>query len=123
MIRPGILLALIVSLSACGVGERIRPGAYGKPLRSEKLTFDDIYFRAKARHTSEDRRDFAVSVRGADRNVAAALEAGEFAAVKYCIGLFGGSNIDWTAGPDQDPETIALASNGELVMTGRCTIR
>ncbi len=123
LIRYLLLGSIIFSLTACGIGDRLRPGAYGKPLRSERVAFDGIYFRARARHASEDRRDFTVTVRRADRNIAAALEAGNFEAVKYCLGLFGGSDILWSDGPEQDADAVSLTDSNNLMLTGRCTSR
>ena len=122
MIRVVLVLAML-TLGACGTVQNLVPGRLGETLRTESVAFEGIYFRARAQSTSEDRRDFTVSVARADQNIAAALEAGRFEAVKYCLGRFGGSDIAWTMSPDEDPDTILLSDDNSLLLTGRCTTR
>lgn len=119
MIRGFILIAVMGSLSGCGVF------GFGqdRALRSERVLFDGIRFRSDLDSISEDRREFTVSVRNAAQSPGGAQEAAEFEAVKYCLGLFGGSEIAWTVDPYQDPETLELGENDTLTIAGRCTKR
>jgi len=94
MIRALVIAALVASLSGCG------------------------WFGI-----GQDRRDFTVDVRGASRSLAGAQEAGEFEAVKYCLGVFGGSDIAWTQSPFQEPEALEIGANDTLTIAGRCTKR
>lgn len=115
------LLAALVALPACS---RL-PSVPGLPGNKNRVTaeFDDQRFRANAVATTDDRRGFAATVRGAARSVPGALEAGRLAAVTYCLNTFGGSDIDWTVGPDQPADAAALSSDGSLVLAGTCTTR
>jgi hypothetical protein len=119
MMRGIVLIAMMASLSGCGVF------GFGKDraLRSERVLFDGIRFRSDVDTVSEDRRDFTVTVRGASQSPGGAQEAAEFEAVKHCLGLFGGSEITWTVDPYQDPETLELGENDTLTIAGRCTKR
>lgn len=123
MMRVAISLMLIASLGACATVDRLRPGSFGKGLRAERQAFDGIYFRASTDHVSEDRRDFTVKVRNAGRSLPGALEAGRFEAVKYCLGVFGASDMIWTVGPDQELDAVVLDDGGDLILSGRCTAR
>ena len=116
-------IALCASLASCGVADRLRPGGYGKPLRSAKLQFDGEYFRSKTRHTSDDRREFTVTLRRADKSPSGAVEAVQFEATKYCLGLFGGSDHVLDLDPQSIEEGVPVDSKGDLTVAGRCTAR
>lgn len=119
MIRTLVVVFLVASLSGCGgfgIGQ-------DRALRSERVLFDGIRFRTDVDSTSQDRRDFTVDVRGASRSLAGAQEAGEFEAVKYCLGVFGGSDIAWTQSPYQELEALELGANDTLTIVGRCSKR
>lgn len=123
MMRIAVSLLLIVGLAGCATVDRLRPGSFSQGLRAEKQSFDGIFFRASATHASEDRRDFTVKVRNAGRSIPGALEAGRFEAVKYCLGVFGASDMVWTVGPDQEVDAVVLDGGGDLNLSGRCTAR
>jgi len=89
--------------------------------RSERVMFDGMYFPAKAKKESGDRKDFVVSVRRASQSLDAAREAGRHEGTSYCLENFGTSNIDWSAGPDAESGTLQV-SGGNLVLKGRCVI-
>ena len=119
MIRALVLGGLVASLAGCGtfgIGK-------DRALRSERVLFDGIRFRTDVDSTSQDRRAFSVTVRNASRSVTGAQEAAEFEAVKYCLGVFGGSDIAWTQSPFQEVETLELGANDTLTIAGRCTKR
>ena len=124
MMRLVVLLTLVLGLAACGGnrGGLLNTGV-GKGLRAEPTTFDGIRFRAKVDFDKEDRRAFTVTVQKASQNIEAALDAGNFEAVKYCLGAFGASDAEWTIGPDQDPETVEVSESDTLTLAGRCTKR
>lgn len=86
--------------------------------RSERVTFDGVYFPAKSKKASDDRKDFVVTVRRADKNLDLAPKAGRHEGTQYCLKNFGTSNIDWTRGPD---DTVTVA-NGRMTFEGRCVI-
>lgn len=112
-----VALIALMALPAC---DRLMPD---RALRTKHVEFDGLRFKAKADDVSEDKRDFTITVQNVSRNIPAALEAGNFEAVKYCLGLFGGSDAEWTTGPDQDPETVSVSENDTLTLSGRCTKR
>lgn len=119
MTRGLLLIMMMGTLSGCGVFGL----GQDRALRSERVLFDGIRFRSDVDTVSEDRRDFTVSVRSASQSPGGAQQAGEFEAVKHCLGLFGGSEIAWTVDPYQDPETLELGENDTLTIAGRCTKR
>lgn len=92
-------------------------------LRGSSEQVEGIRFRSRLNVVSEDDRSFAVSVRSAGRDLGAAREAGRIEAVRYCLRVFGGTEILWENGPDRPLEEIALADDGALVLTGRCISR
>ncbi|WP_371157738.1 hypothetical protein [Jannaschia sp. 2305UL9-9] len=107
--------------SGIGSGDSGLFGPSGVRGSSEQVR--GIRFRSRLSVTSEDDRSFAVSTAGAGRGISGAIEAGRVEAVRYCLNRFGGSEISWTYGPEQDAETIRLDDRGALVMTGQCIAR
>jgi len=110
--RPALLtttmLAATLLLAACS-GER----------RAERVAFDGQFFRASAKKVDRQRLNFEVTVRPVSASLAGAREAGRFEAIRYCIGNFGTSNIDWTNGPDAEDGTLRIA-NDRLLLLGTC---
>ena len=100
------LLIVLASVAACGQESR-RPA------------FDGKFFRASASKNGDSRADFAVKVRPVSASLEGAIEAGRYEATRYCVKLFGTSDIDWAVGPDQDPETLVVA-NDTLNFSGVC---
>ena len=81
-------LGLCLTMAACGgTVDRLRPGGFDRPVRSERVSFDGFFFRSRVRHTSEDRRNFSVEVRKAEGSLKGAVEAAQFEATKYCLGV------------------------------------
>lgn len=91
--------------------------------RREVVLFDGMRFDTRLEAPRDDRRSFAVTVRGAVANVPAALQAGAYEATQHCLRTFGDSRVDWTTGPEQPPAQVALAADGSTVMQGRCRAR
>jgi hypothetical protein len=122
MIRIVTAVVMVSLVGGCGGGI---PMPFGKDraLRSGKIAFEGIRFRSDVDVLSEDRRDFTVSVRGASRNPVAAQQAAEFEAVKYCLGIAGGSDVDWTVDPYREADAIIIAADDTLNIAGRCTKR
>lgn len=108
MMRLTALLITCAALVACS------------NVQKDKISFDGQYFRSKASKSGkDDRRPFTVEVRPASASIPGALAAGRHEAVKYCVDTFGNSVINWTVGPDSDPNTYVL--NGDtLVLEGVC---
>ncbi|MEO1140059.1 MAG: hypothetical protein AAFW87_11450 [Pseudomonadota bacterium] len=102
------MLALLacVMLAACGA-------------RKDRVTFNGVYYKAKAKPASDDRQSFALKVPRVDRGLPGALEAGRYEATRYCIENFGTSELRWAQGPDGVDGTLPLEGN-TLNFTGRC---
>ena len=117
-----ILVLVAATVAGCG-----RLPSIPVPFRqadggTNQIEFDGQRFRTRIAATSPDRRSFATSVRRPERSVAGALEAGRHRSIAYCLNGFGGSDIDWTVGPDRPAEEVAL-TGGALVLSGTCTTR
>lgn len=117
------LVILLGSLVVAGCGDGLLGFGKDGAVRAERVTFEGLRFRTDVDEVSDDRRDFTVTVRSADQNIAAAQQAAEFEANKYCLGVFGGSEINWTIDPYQDPETVTLGEDDTLTISGRCVRR
>lgn len=101
-------MGFVALLAACG----------GPP----PVLFDGIRFKGKVAATSDDKRDFAVSVKDAAGKAAAAAKAARYEATLYCMDRFAGSDVVWADGVLQDAGTL-LAADGTLVRQGRCVQR
>ena len=115
----GICAGLCLLLAGCGAVDRLSPGSYDRPLRSERLTFDGHYFRARTRHASDDRREFTVLIRKAQRSSSGAFQAAQFEATKYCLGLFGASDHVLDANPETPEADLPVDSSGDWLVSGR----
>lgn len=109
-----VMISALVALAACSGRDD-----EGNPRRP---TFDGIAFNARLSADREDRRAFTITVRPASANVEAAQEAGRYEAVKYCLRNYGGSEAEWTVGPDTPPEQLRIVDD-TVTLTGRCTER
>ena len=121
---PALIGALL--LTGCGfsgIGSGDSGLFPGGGIRGNASEVSGIRFRSRASVLSEDKRSFAVTTRGAGRDMAAAQEAGRIEAVGYCLRTFGGSDIEWAVGPSDTPEALPLGDDGALVLTGRCLTR
>lgn len=89
--------------------------------QDDRILFDGLYFRTKS--AAVDRKvtlaEFDVQVRDALRAPQAALQAGEYEGVSYCIDKFGTSQIIWTRGPDAELSDLVF-DNETLLMRGVC---
>ncbi|MEM8823932.1 MAG: hypothetical protein AAGF30_10020 [Pseudomonadota bacterium] len=129
----GIVLVASLALSGCGIARslgdgvsslvRPLPGIGGPSVRRGVVEVSGIRFRTRVTATSEDRRSFNTSTPGAVQAPQAAAEAGRTQAITYCLRTFGGSQIQWTVGPDVEPEDIVLDEAGTLILAGRCVTR
>ena len=88
--------------------------------RDERVLFEGEYFRTKASPVDRQAREsFVIEVPGVSRNFEAAREAGRFGGTRYCIESYGTSDIRWTSGPDDPPETL-LIDRDRLTLRGTC---
>lgn len=101
---------LIATLGACDLA--------GK-MAGDQPSFEGQRYRTKLSKVDGQRAVFTVAISPASASVSGALEAGRYAATRYCIASFGSSDIIWTSGPDQDPETAEITGD-TLVLSGAC---
>ncbi|PWJ12480.1 hypothetical protein [Jannaschia seohaensis] len=119
----GSVLAAAMALTGCGgIGSGDSGLFGGRSLRGSAEEVQGIRFRSRVTSPGEDARRFMVATRGADRAPPQAVEAARIEAVRYCLTRYGGSNIEWTEGPDRPVEEIPL-EDGVLVLSGRCLAR
>ena len=113
-LRPLLACAVIGALVACtGADEE------GNPRRP---SFEGIVFKARLSAEREDKRAFVITVSPASANPGAALEAGRYESVKYCLLSFGASAADWTVGPDTPVDQLRIVDD-TITLSGRCTER
>ena len=124
MMRIVILCLLAFSLTACarlqgGLG-RIGLGK-GSASRAQ-VEIEGTRFRARASADRADRREVTITVSPVAVDPEGAKEAGRYQATRYCLLTFGGSDTEWTIGPDQPIEELPVEGD-TLTLQGRCTQR
>lgn len=123
MTRIAVLLVLTTALGACGTLSNgissLNPFGGGKA-RNQQMVIDGVRFRARARPSSEDKRDITITIKPVAVNPEGAVEAGRYEATKYCLLTYGGSDTDWIIGPDTPLSQIPLEDD-TFTMHGRCT--
>lgn len=109
MLRVILLsLSALALLTACGEDE-------------DRVYFDGVTFRAKARKVDDNLAVFRVEVHKASKTYAGALQAGVHEGTRYCIKNFGSSRIDWAHTPETLPAQLVTAKD-TLVLRGECKI-
>jgi len=81
---------------------------------------DGVRFKPRVQGSKEDRAEFSVSVRSAERSPEGAREAARVEATRYCIKQYGNSDITWD-GQSPEDEEIVIAEDGNIYMSGRCS--
>lgn len=113
MTRIFLILMMAVGLAGCGFFN------FGGD--SEGVAASALPFKASL-SKGDDSRDFAVSVRGGDNGLGAVRETVRFTATRYCLPVFGGSDVDWVIDPAT--QDWAFTRDGEdMVFQGRCLAR
>lgn len=88
--------------------------------RKERVTFNGVYYKAKAKAVSrDDVLNFAVRVPRVDRGRDGALLAGAHEGKRYCLENAGTSEIDWAQGPDGTGGSVPVTNN-TMTFTGTC---
>ncbi len=122
--RIVVLLALILGLASCGlarnVGGRLGFGS-GSATRAA-VESEGIRFRARASANREDRRSFVVSASPFAANPEASVAAARYQATRYCLLTYGGSDAEWTIGPDTPVDQLPVTDD-TVTLQGRCTQR
>ena len=108
VILIGALLSAALVLASCGLDRR-----------ADRIAFDGVYFRSKARKLDKQRALFEVAVGPAFASIQGAREAGRYEATRYCIENFGTSAVDWQNGPDAEDDALIIA-NDRLILRGTC---
>ena len=85
----------------------------------DRIAFDGHFFRTKVKKVDRQLDVFTVNIRDVSQSLDGAREAGEFAGIEYCVGLFGSSEIEWEVGPDTPAEELVIQDN-TLVFKGKC---
>ena len=106
-----LMLIAVLVLSACGNERRV-----------DRVAFDGQFFNTSAKKLEKDRIAFEVVVRQVSQSLTGAREAGRQEGIRYCIGNFGSSNIEWINGPDAEDGQLRISSD-RLTLTGRCEAR
>lgn len=86
--------------------------------RDEDVAFDGQFFNARAKKVDGERDQFEVTVKPFSASADGARAAGEYEAIKYCIDLYGSSDIIWQRGPDD--EDGLLVAGDTLSLRGAC---
>lgn len=88
----------------------------------QRIRFDGQYFRTKVRTVDQQPNVITVTIPGVSKSFDGALEAGQYAAVEYCINNYGTSDIIWTVGPETPKEQLNIEKD-TIVFQGRCPSR
>lgn len=85
----------------------------------DRVRFDGQIYRGKASKVKENPRQFTAWASPVSASLEGAREAARYEGIKYCVKLFGTSQIDWTASPDT--ENVSPLIDGEtLNVAGEC---
>ena len=124
MNRIFILGLIALSVTACSKlqGGLSNLGVGGGSVKRAHVEIDGTRYKAKANTTKGAPRDFTISVTPAAANPAGAVEAGRYEATRFCLLTFGGSDKEWTVGPDTPIRNIPISDN-TMTLRGRCTQR
>jgi len=115
MLRLTVLTVMVATMAAgCA---RLREGGANR-----NVEFEGQRFRANLSSPGEDRREMVITVTPVAVNPEAAQEAGRFEATKYCLNRYGGSDTEWTVGPDLPVERLVVVDD-TITLQGRCTQR
>lgn len=86
----------------------------------DRILFDGQQFRGKTKHIDrDDRRGFTAAISPISASIEGAREAGRYEGTKYCIEFYGTSDITWSSGPDDEPQTWAI-DRDTVTFAGRC---
>lgn len=112
--KTGFCIAVAVALAGCSGTRNL--------LNSQSYNYEGYAFKGKLQRSKEDRAQFTVTVRGAERGLVGALEAARLEANRYCIDQYGNTDISWNGtGPDSNVSDVSLENGGTLELGGRCS--
>ncbi len=89
----------------------------------DMILFDGHAYQTRAEITDRsDRRRFKITVRNPEVSWIGARAAGEFEAIRYCIGAYGTSELNWFPGShEEDHDNVD--DGRDLVLFGECRPR
>lgn len=87
--------------------------------REDQIAFDGQYFSSRAKKVDGARDQFEVTVKPFSASADGARAAGLYEATRYCIDLYGSSDIIWERGPDAEEGTMQVAGD-TLSLRGAC---
>lgn len=107
-------------VAALGLVGGLALGA-GCTKREDRMLFEGHYFKAKAQAIDKKATlaDFTVSVKDVSASLDGARAAGGYEGTRYCIQNFGSSRIDWTIGPETEPQHLPIDKD-TLTLQGTC---
>lgn len=109
---PGAGLALVAALAIL---------AGGCTKKDDRVLFDGLYFKSKASAIDKKKTlaEFTVTVNDVSQSLDAARSAGGYEGTRYCVQNFGSSKIDWTVGPETEPQFLTIDKD-TLTFQGTC---
>ncbi|AHM02641.1 hypothetical protein roselon_00184 [Roseibacterium elongatum DSM 19469] len=114
-IRIALVLALVLPVSGCGVGQRVSSFVGGAGSNQQA----GLPYRARL-STGETRRDFTVTVQAGGASLDEARESARFPATSHCVDRYGTSAIDWVLDPATGDWAVTRTADGDLTVSGRC---
>lgn len=122
--RFAFVLALLAAVAGCSRIPIIGDGlSRVTNIRGTQTEVEGLRFRSRVGTTSEDKRGFVVTTRGAARSVPVALEAARLRAFDHCLTTVGRTDILWTLPPDRPIDATTLAADGTVSVAGTCVAR
>lgn len=114
--RVILCLALMLSVSACGVFKRGGNGIFGNKVQRT------LPYKAKLTSSKEDKRLFSVAVDAKGADLDAFRESARYPATRYCLYGYGSTRIDWDM--DSTGTDWAVVLDGDKAnISGRCVAR
>jgi hypothetical protein len=91
------------------------------PSQDKRDAFDGFYYKAKTSTTNKKTTlaVFTTTISGVSQSLDGARQAGAYEGTKYCIAQYGTSQIEWTVGPDTEPQDLIIVDD-KLTFYGRC---
>ena len=84
-----------------------------------RIAFDGQFFRTNVAKVDKSRDTFVLSVRNPGKSIQGARLAAHHEGIRYCVGNFGTSKIEWDVNP-LDEAVPPQLEDGKLVYRGKC---
>ena len=122
MLRIVLILGLTSALASCGVA-RNTAGVFGIGKGAKNRTSVEaggVRFTARSEADKDDNRNFSATASPFAVNPEGAVKAARYQSTRYCILTFGGSDTEWTVGPDTPVDQFVIVDD-TVTLQGRCT--